>query len=74
MPSMWVRIAIATKKEAQASQSVYLGAEFEVGSEERQVVTHRSVFAFLPYWDFGQKRLLRLASTSPGFEIKKDIP
>ena len=57
---------MATKREAQASQSAYFGAESSVGSEVRQVVTHRSSFAFLLCWGFGQKRLLRYVATSPG--------
>jgi hypothetical protein len=48
MPSAWVRMSIATKSEAHASQSAYLGAESSVGSEVRHVVTHLSSFGRLP--------------------------
>ena len=53
MPSAWVRMSMAMKSEAQASQSAYLGAESCVGSKMRHVVTHRSSFALLPRWGLG---------------------
>ena len=39
MPSLWVRMSTATKREALASQSVFLGEVSSVESEVRQVVT-----------------------------------
>ncbi len=47
-----------------ASQSEYRGAESYVGSEVRQVVTHRSSVVFLPRCCVGRYRLLRQVETS----------
>ncbi len=66
MLAWWVRMSTATQREAQASQSVYLGEVSSVGSEVRQVVTHRYSLGFFPPMGVGWKRAFKRSATSPG--------
>jgi len=66
MPSWCVKLSTATYREANASQSGYLGVVSSVGSAVRQVVTHRNSSGFLPPMRVGRKRTVRRFATSPG--------
>ena len=66
MPSWRVRMSTTTYREAHASQSEYLGVVSSVGSEVRQVVTHRNSLGFLPPMGMERKQVFRRSTTSPG--------
>jgi len=66
MPSWWVRMSTATYREANASQSEYFGFVSSVGSEVRQVMTHRNSLGFVPPTGVGRKRAFRRFATYQG--------
>jgi hypothetical protein len=67
-------MSTATYREAQASQSEYFGVVSSVGSEVRQVVTHRNSLGFLPPMRKGRKRAFRRYATSLDVRWLSGVP
>ena len=68
------RMWMSTYREALASQSEYFGVVSSVGSEVRQVVTHRNSFGFLPPIGAGRKRVFRRFANSLGVRWLGGVP